>query len=218
MSTTEDIDPDFWKKLEQCRDQNSMIEFYNSHAHAYEPAVKPTKYQAVHHHCASMLASLVPPADDVRILDVGCGTGMTGLVLREHGYSVIDGVDPSKGMLDICRQKPGLYRHLYCESINDNTDLTLDADSYDAAYCMHAISRSHIDIKNALREFCRLVRNNGYAGFSIQETTPPEEFLPVLARFVEQKKIKLLLLERRVSCTIDEVESYTFCCLVKITK
>ena len=98
MLSTENIDPDFWKKLEQCRDENSMLEFYNSHAYAYECAVKPTKYQGVHHHCANLLTGLLPPAHGVEVLDVACGTGMTGLVLKEHGYTTIDGVDYSESM------------------------------------------------------------------------------------------------------------------------
>ena len=96
--------------------------------------------------------------------------------------------------------------------------MALSVDSYDAAYCMHAISRNHIDIKNALREFCRVVRNNGYAVFFIQETCPPEEFLPVFASFLQQKKMEVLQVERRVSCTIDDAQSYCYCCVVKITK
>jgi len=41
----------------------------------------------------------------------GCGTGLSGAALAEEGFSTIDGMDPSPGMLEECRKR-GLYRDL----------------------------------------------------------------------------------------------------------
>ena len=52
-----------------------------------------------------------------RILDAGCGTGLTGMSLAKHGYSNIHGLDLSPEMLAIAR-KLNVYQSL------DEADLT----------------------------------------------------------------------------------------------
>ncbi|MDP6883623.1 MAG: methyltransferase domain-containing protein, partial [Rhodospirillales bacterium] len=47
--------------------------------------------------CATALASTVAP-DGARVLDVGCGSGLSGLALREVGFASIDGCDLSPAM------------------------------------------------------------------------------------------------------------------------
>ncbi|MEM7268387.1 MAG: methyltransferase domain-containing protein [Pseudomonadota bacterium] len=60
--------------------------------------------------CAEALAEL---ADDLSapLLDIGCGTGISGMALKGAGFSVIDGVDPSPEMLEQAKPK-GVYRSL----------------------------------------------------------------------------------------------------------
>jgi ubiquinone/menaquinone biosynthesis C-methylase UbiE len=50
------------------------------------------------------LQSVLPPGDKLSILDVGCGTGVMGLVLAEMGHVVI-GIDLSEEMMNIGRKK-----------------------------------------------------------------------------------------------------------------
>lgn len=47
----------------------------------------------------------------LEMLDVGCGTGLLGVQLREAGYRTIDGCDLSKNMIEGAR-KLGIYREL----------------------------------------------------------------------------------------------------------
>jgi predicted TPR repeat methyltransferase len=56
---------------------------------------------------------------DAPVLDFGCGTGLSGQALRDAGFTVIDGTDPSAPMLDQARAK-GIYRSL------DLLDLSAD--------------------------------------------------------------------------------------------
>ena len=43
--------------------------------------------------------------------DLACGTGRTGMWLKEHGVRFLDGVDLTEAMLEQARAK-GIYRHL----------------------------------------------------------------------------------------------------------
>ena len=46
---------------------------------------------------------------DVRIIDVACGIGIVAEDLAKHGYTNIDGLDPSKGYIEVAKSK-GLYK------------------------------------------------------------------------------------------------------------
>jgi predicted TPR repeat methyltransferase len=62
-----------------------------------------------------MMMSQMPDASLGRVLDLGCGTGLAGLELQ--GYvDRLTGVDLSRGMLDIAREK-GLYDELAHDDI-----------------------------------------------------------------------------------------------------
>ena len=49
--------------------------------------------------------------DPGAVLDVGCGTGLTGQALAERGAQTIDGIDLSAEMLEKAASR-GIYRHL----------------------------------------------------------------------------------------------------------
>merc|ERR1711907_63902 len=56
--------------------------------------------------------------DNVRILDLACGTGLVGQELARLGFSNIVGFDISTGMLEQAHQK-GVYEELVEHDIND---------------------------------------------------------------------------------------------------
>ena len=58
----------------------------------------------------AQMLSLAEPDHTVRVLDVGCGTGLVGVSLRKLGFVHLDGLDFSSQMLDEARRK-GVYRY-----------------------------------------------------------------------------------------------------------
>jgi len=67
------------------------------------------------------------------VLDVGCGTGIVGLALRDGGFSQVDGIDISPQMLEqsrgkICGDGTKVYRNLI------QADLTQPLDIPDNQY------------------------------------------------------------------------------------
>ena len=46
---------------------------------------------------------------DVRIIDVACGIGIVAEEIASHGYTNIDGLDPSKGYIEVAKSKK-LYK------------------------------------------------------------------------------------------------------------
>ena len=42
---------------------------------------------------------------DVRIIDVACGIGIVAEDISKHGYLNVDGLDPSRGYLEVANSK-----------------------------------------------------------------------------------------------------------------
>lgn len=83
---------------------------YRDWAESYESEIRANGY-ATPRRCAEALASLT--ADKTApLLDLGCGTGLSGEAFRAAGFTVIDGTDFTEEMLAVARRKPDLYRRL----------------------------------------------------------------------------------------------------------
>ncbi len=83
---------------------------YSDWAATYEAEVRANGY-VTPSRCAAALAAhaadLAAP-----LLDLGCGTGLSGEAFRAAGFTTIDGTDFSDAMLAHARTKPGVYRRL----------------------------------------------------------------------------------------------------------
>ncbi len=89
--------------------QDQIKEHYDEIAAKYDAIYLNAGYHDPKH-CADLVKEFVPNSDTVEIFDMGCGTGLVGLHLKEYGYTKIVGCDASQGMLDVASQKQS-----YCE-------------------------------------------------------------------------------------------------------
>ena len=58
------------------------------------------------------------PDGQIPVLDYGCGTGLSGVALHKAGFRVIDGMDPTPGMLRKAAAR-NVYRNLISFDITD---------------------------------------------------------------------------------------------------
>lgn len=75
------------------------------------------------------------------VLDVGCGTGLVGAALHGLGFTRIDGVDYSAGMLEQARAK-GCYRSLVHADLT--APLDIDSSTYAAMICVGVMGAGHL--------------------------------------------------------------------------
>lgn len=83
--------------------------FYQGWAEGYEAEVAENGY-VTPQRCAAALAGHAA-APWAPMMDLACGTGISGLALQAAGFECIDGYDFSQAMLDKAAQK-GIYRSL----------------------------------------------------------------------------------------------------------
>ena len=91
--------------------KEQTTEFYRQWAASYESEVTGNGY-ITPERCAKALASQVEDLD-APVLDLGCGTGLSGIALRAAGFGTIDGCDLSAEMLQQAKAHPELYRRIW---------------------------------------------------------------------------------------------------------
>lgn len=96
---------------------------------------------------------LVPSA---RILDAGCGTGLSGEALRSAGFDHLTGVDFSEGMLAVARQK-NVFESLKQADLGKSLDFV--EDQFDAVV---TVGTSFQMPAESYREFARITRPGGW--------------------------------------------------------
>lgn len=88
---------------------------YDGWAESYDAEVAENGY-ATPARCAEALARHAPLVEPV--LDIGCGTGLSGIALRARGFGAVDGADPSPEMLARA-EATGAYRSLRVSDPDD---------------------------------------------------------------------------------------------------
>jgi len=101
----------------------------------------------------SVLDKYLPDKDELRILDVGCGTGSTLRKLEEYGHAT--GVDISEEAVRFCKLRG-------CRNVNriDGENLFFEDEMFDVVTALDVIE--HItDDSAALSEYHRVTKENG---------------------------------------------------------
>ena len=76
----------------------------------------------------------------VRIIDVACGTGPVAEELKQNGYNNIDGLDPQKGYIEVCKQN-NLYQKYYQMGVVPDVQLPIEDETYDVMLCCAGLFR-----------------------------------------------------------------------------
>jgi len=133
---------------------------------------------------------------NVSILDLAAGTGLLGREISSHGYTTIDGLDSSLGMLGKARMQD-IYKNYIHASVEYLGSIPVNDASYDAIVCSNGFAPGQI-YPSALHELLRVLRPGGYIlitmkeGFQVQS----QRFAmmdTMINDLVQQKKIELTI-------------------------
>jgi len=101
--------------------------------------------------------NILLPNENIKIIDVGCGTGLVGRELSKLGYLNIDGYDISPEMLKIARQLD-IYKELKQTDLNKRQ--FTPTKIFDALICVGSFGYGALDPK-AIKNLVALVRSGG---------------------------------------------------------
>ena len=135
---TKSLEDRIGQALATADDPDGTRDFYDEWSADYDKDLltSGTPYMAI---SVGVLARHVADRD-ARILDGGCGTGLIGQFLHWIGYSNIDGLDASAGMLKAARAK-GCYADLHEMFLGP--DMALHDDTYDAVIASGVLIAGH---------------------------------------------------------------------------
>jgi predicted TPR repeat methyltransferase len=135
-------------------DSAEVMQQYDEMAPTYDQTLlKDWGYQAPAA-AADLLARHI--RSNSTVLDVGCGTGLTGQQLRRVGFETLHGIDISAPSLETAAKK-GVYASLVRTDLLE--PLPFPNNAFDGAVCVGVLS--YITGDALFRELCRVVRPGG---------------------------------------------------------
>jgi predicted TPR repeat methyltransferase len=111
---------------------------------------------------------------DRPIVDLGCGTGLSGEALAAHRFTVIDGVDLSREMLDQADAK-GIYRRLIQADLADR--LPIDDAVYEGGISVGTFTHGHVG-PEGLDEALRILKPGAVFTFTVNEGVWADRHFP----------------------------------------
>ncbi|RNA26952.1 Williams-Beuren syndrome chromosomal region 27 -like isoform X2 [Brachionus plicatilis] len=135
-----------------------VVDYYNQWAKNYDGDLDSSVYRGPQ--VAADLCNIFIPDKNLRIIDIGAGTGFCGYFLKQHGFTQIDAIDPSASMIEIARSK-NIYQNLFVEGISGDQKTSIETGTYDVGVLSGAFGEGHIPCEG-VREIARLVKPNGY--------------------------------------------------------
>ncbi len=113
--------------------------FYGKWAQTYEAEISQNGY-VTPMRCATALATFATDRD-LPVLDVGCGTGLSGLALKTAGFSHIDGSDLSAEMLVKAKSREGLYKNMW--QVDPDNPFPFEKGAYAIMTAVGVLAISH---------------------------------------------------------------------------
>ncbi|EPX83353.1 class I SAM-dependent DNA methyltransferase [Salipiger mucosus] len=168
----------------------SMRRYYDDWADSYDADLRENDYRTPGR-CARALAAHLGDKD-APILDFACGTGISGVALKETGFTTIDGTDISEGMLEKARAK-GPYRDLYVAEADSVLDTGLRR--YDAIAAVGAIGAGAAPAENIDAAIASLAPGGIFVVSLNDHTLEDPDFEARLTSAVSEGRVEKLLAE-----------------------
>lgn len=173
-----------WLKDIRKMDREELRAYYDQWAESYDETLQSWDYQAPKQ-AASMLKPLI--SSEATIFDAGCGTGLSGLALRDAGYTGrIDGSDLSPESVELARKRE-IYNSVQVIDL-DKRPLPLDNDLYDATISIGVLTYIK-DLAGLLTELCRVTRPGGYLLFTHRDDLVAEQNFIALTEELAEKSL-----------------------------
>ncbi len=137
-----------------------LAERYDQWAADYDKDLEDDFGWVAPQRCCEVFAKYVDKA--AKILDAGAGTGLVGKILSGMGYSSLDAMDLSQGMLDEAKSK-NVYNAFHQMALGGSLDFA--TDEFDAVISVGVFTQGHAPA-NSFDELARITKPGGLIVFS----------------------------------------------------
>ncbi len=180
---------DFITEAYSLKDKEGMIGFYDKWAQEYDEQMLGKGYESPQR-IAQILDDYLLEYD-IAVLDIGCGTGLTGKHIKSTGISRLDGMDISAEMVEVARSRH-IYRDLFVADVN--LPLEIPDNSYDAAISSGTFTHGHVG-SEPLLEIFRIIKPGGLLACTIHfELWHDRGFDATFAKMIGNHEIQCLAL------------------------
>jgi predicted TPR repeat methyltransferase len=155
----------FLERVYQTEGAEETRRLYDDWAESYDADLRAARYATPGRVAQALRTAGAEP--EKPLLDFGCGTGLSGEALAEAGFTTVDGVDVSGGMLEVARRK-GVYRAL--DAIADDDAMTDRAGAYHSIAAIGVIGSGAAPLA-VFDRLWALLPQGGRMGFSFNDHT-----------------------------------------------
>ena len=159
---------DFFSEVYSVGSAEQKQKLYSDWADSYDSDLQINGYRTPKR-CAEAAASV---ATDLAapVLDVGCGTGLSGLALRTAGFTNISGTDVNADMLRVAEAR-GIYRTLW--KSDPGVPFSFETGTYSVISAIGVIGRGAAPIQ-LLHDCLAKLDSRGLMTFSFNDHTLAE--------------------------------------------
>ena len=195
--TRHEDDMQFHDELDASRKcLKKMENFYDKWAEKYDEICNLNSSYISNQYTAQKLVKYIKDKESAVLLELPCGTGMTGEVVQKAGFCNIDGTDLSNGMLEEAKRK-GIYRNVFKSCVTDTSKVDCPDNTYDGVYSVQGISAGMLELAPTVNEMLRVTKPNGILVYTANLNIGVEEFMKVHSKLMTDLKIELIRIEKR---------------------
>ena len=160
--------PKFFPKAYGLKTQNDINDLYDEWADSYDDEVEENGYVSPAR-TASALTQFLPL--EASILDIGCGTGLSGVALNNSGFLNIHGTEINLSML-VNAKKKKVYKSLIQGKINN--PFPDPPGTYDAIVAIGVIGAGAAPA-SLLRSALKALESGGLLAFTLNDAAMAQE-------------------------------------------
>lgn len=129
--------------------------------------------------------------DEIKILDVGAGTGLVGTALMKANADRfrVDGVDRSEAMSQEAKRRK-IYEEYYVGDVNEGLDMLQNDKAYDVVICVDGMDKNEIEASKALKDMVRVIKKGGVVVLTVSERGK-EEVAREIERLVAKGAVRV---------------------------
>ena len=173
-----------------------MENYYDKWAEKYDEIYEYSSSYESNQYAAQKLVKYIKDKENAVLLELPCGTGMTGEVVRKAGFCNIDGTDLSNGMLEKAKRK-GIYRKVFKSCVTDTSKMDCPDNTYDGVYSVQGISVGMLELAPTVNEMLRVTKPNGILVYTASLNVGVEEFMKVHSKLMIDLRVDLISIEKR---------------------